>query len=214
MQTLERFLFYVIPVFVFVIVVSFHCVSKIKYFQPSNSKLKRLGFDWNTIERLAVVSTVLSIWLVLSQNLISSIKTDEREKQEFISLVRVFEQTREADVITLAQIGEASERKFIGIQPLSLRDFSVGHIDGLLGNKNTSYCYELTTLFQIKSELNRLNLAMPYMRKLSGVSSGFDDTISNMWFVYGSDIIAKQLLELYSNADLDGGRNCLTSYST
>ncbi|MBW3695610.1 hypothetical protein EK599_07870 [Vibrio sp. T187] len=195
---LEYVLIYFVPFLVFIVVVVMHRLVEIPKFKKFCDLLVSRGLNSKVLSRIVTLSAILSVWLALSQHLVTSLKEAEKKEQELSSLVRVFDESSERQRDTLNLIVNGKSRHYMGIKPIEFRDFSVTHIDLLINNSLANACFDLPTLFSLKDELQKLNIAMPSIREMTGMS--VENSIKNTWVTLDIDLVARSALSLYSTA--------------
>jgi len=202
---LEYVLIYFVPLLVFIVVVAMHRLVEMPKFKKCCDLLVSNGFDSKALSRVVTLSAILSVWLVLAQHLVTSLKETEKEQQELSSLIKVFDESSERQRDTLNLIVDGKRRHYMGIKPIEFRDFSVTHIELLIKNKLASSCFDLATLFSLKDELEKLNIAMPSIREMTGMS--VENSLKHTWVTLEIDLVAQSALSLYSKAQIIDG-NC------
>jgi len=197
---LEYILIYFVPILVFVAVVAMHRLVELPKFKKYCDLFVSYGFDSKVLSKVVTLSAILSVWLVLAQHLVNSQKEREKEQQELSSLIKVFDESSERQRNTLNLIVDGKSRHYMGIKPIEFRDFSVTHIDLLIKNKLANNCFNLTTLFSLKDELEKLNIAMPSIREMTGMS--VENSLKHTWITLEIDLVAQSALSLYSKAQV------------
>ena len=202
---LEYVLIYLVPILVFIVVVAMHRLVEMPKFKKFCDLLVSHGLDSKVLSRVVTLSAILSVWLVLAQHLVTSLKETEKKQQELSSLVRVFDESSERQRDTLNLIVDGKSRHYMGMKPIEFRDFSVTHIDLLINNSFANTCFDLPTLFSLKDVLKKLNIAMPSIREMTGMS--VENSLKHTWVTLEIDLVAQSALSLYSKAkNLDS--NC------
>ncbi|MGM7446897.1 hypothetical protein ACP7H9_00105 [Idiomarina sp. ST20R2A10] len=208
--TLEYTLMIILPLGCILTVVFFNQFLKLSYIKRCRNFFVARGMNGKTIERMVVLSTLLSLWFAIAQHLITSWKEDHREEQEFAALVKVFEEARTRHLNTLDLIIKGKVQHFAGIPATEFRSLSTNHIELLVRNNLAVNCYKLDQLFSLKDELNKVNLAIPSIREMSGFS--VENSMRNIWMTLDIDEVAKSALNLYTEVEKTDD-NCDIRYS-
>lgn len=209
MSILENLFIYVVPLIFIVLFIISHLIMDRPLLRKCKVRLKRTGITWISLERMAIVCGILSIWLVMAQNYLNSLKEDEVKRSEFVALMNVFNQTKKNNIDLLDYIIQVSKRNFVFIEALEFSYLDVQHIEILSVNKYASSCFDLVKLFQLKHELSRLNNVIPSFMELSGI--GAVDVLKPISRVYDSDKVAQKAIYLYE--EIKPSEECQSQFS-
>lgn len=138
--------------------------------------------------------------------IIASQKSLEAEKKSYDALVKVFQHNKRINEKSLELIANATLDSYAFNQFSKFAELDTLHIESLITNQNTHQCYDLEKLFLLKYRISQINIVLPSLRKVGRIQRKNRMTLISD--IYGSEIIAKEALQLYSQLNkLD--KDCL-----
>ncbi|WP_045393016.1 hypothetical protein [Vibrio rotiferianus] len=196
MKSIDLYIIYLPVVIIFLVVLIYPLIKDFSVVHKARVYLRCKGYRWETFEKAATVSGIISVFLVLAQNYTTSYKSEMIQEKNFADLATNFVLTKQQNLDIISSLNKSAASNFMIVETDKLVELDRLHIEALLLNPRTTECFNINELIKLNQDIKLINSIIPLVRELGpsvGTPNKFSEYVSQL--IHVNDMTLQLLLQ-------------------